>query len=121
MLALGCTFSHPLHVGEDEFDHPDQGNTFVIELAQDPNAVAQCVRAGLVRVFPNPTSGTITLSLEHVPIDGLFIVRDALGREVVRQHIHGHRTTLALSSSGVYMAELWEQGVRLTAQRVVVE
>lgn len=121
LLALGWTYSTPLHVGADEIGFPMQGRTFVIELAQDPNAVPQHARGGSVHVFPNPSSGTVTVSCEHQPTNAQLMVRDALGRLVMRQDVYDQHTTLTLPRRGMHMVELWEHGVRLAVQRVVVD
>jgi len=72
-------------------------------------------------LFPNPSSGSVTLQLEQVPHSAQLIVRDALGREVLRQRVSDHYTELALECSGVYLLELWDGSGRVATQRVVVE
>ena len=74
-----------------------------------------------VRLYPNPSSGPVTLALEHVPQDATLVVRDALGREVQRQRVANHYTTLTLARSGMYVVELWDGRSRLAAQRMMVE
>jgi len=72
-------------------------------------------------LYPNPSSGNVTLRLEHVPRDAQLVLRDALSRVVLRQRLSDHYTTLALAQSGVYLLELWDGDRRIATQRVVVE
>ncbi|MCB9184291.1 MAG: T9SS type A sorting domain-containing protein [Flavobacteriales bacterium] len=74
-----------------------------------------------VRVYPNPSIGSVTVQLETLPQDAQVVVRDALGREVQRQRLTDHYTTLSMTHSGVYMLEVWSAGERLSTQRLVVE
>ncbi|MCC6938495.1 MAG: T9SS type A sorting domain-containing protein [Flavobacteriales bacterium] len=77
--------------------------------------------ASLLIIAPNPTSGNATLTLEQLPQHAAIVVRDALGREVHRQGISDHCTTLSLAHSGVYVVELWSGDTRISTHRVVVE
>ena len=72
-----------------------------------------------MRVYPNPASTTATFELETVPPNAQVVLRDVLGREVQRQRVQDHYTTLNLAQAGVYMVELWSGGERLSAQRVL--
>lgn len=74
-----------------------------------------------VRVYPNPANGSATLQLEQVPRDATLVLRDALGRVLLRQRVGGHYTTLSIEHSGVYLVELWSFGERVATQRWVVE
>jgi len=77
----------------------------------------------LFSIYPNPTNGRATLQVEQVPPDAQLVVRDALGREVQRQWITAHYTTLDLhgACSGVYMIELHRPGGRFASERLVVQ
>jgi hypothetical protein len=72
-------------------------------------------------LYPNPSGGSATLQLEQVPQDAQLVLRDALGREVLRRRVSDHYTTLTLERSGVYVVELWSNGQRMRAQRLAVE
>jgi len=72
-------------------------------------------------LYPNPSGGSATLQLEQVPQDAQLVLRDALGREVLRQRVSNHFTTLSVQRSGVYVVELWGNGERVSTQRWVVE
>ena len=75
----------------------------------------------VISLYPNPSSGNVTLELERVPGNALLVVRDALGREVLRQRVTDHYTMLTLSSSGMYVMELWDGTSRVAVRRIVVE
>ncbi|HRH39964.1 MAG TPA: T9SS type A sorting domain-containing protein, partial [Flavobacteriales bacterium] len=75
----------------------------------------------LFTLYPNPTSGSVTLTLEQVPKSATLVVRDALGCVMQRHRLSDHYTTLTLANSGVYVVELWSNGECVAAQRVVVE
>lgn len=74
-----------------------------------------------VRVYPNPSSGSATLQLDQVPRDAQVVLRDALGREVLRQRIRDHYTLLYMTQGGVYTLEVLSDGERVSTQRLVVE
>ena len=75
------------------------------------------------RVYPNPATSKATLELERSPRETRVVVRDALGREVLRQRVSDYYTTLDLAAlgSGVYHLELLASGKRMGAQRLVVQ
>ena len=74
-------------------------------------------------LYPNPASAYVTVELEQQLSQGLLVLRDALGREVLQQRVGGHYNTLAVQglAPGVYLLELWGDGRRMAKQRVVVE
>ncbi len=76
-----------------------------------------------VRAYPNPASTQLTVELEQVPLGAVLLLRDALGREVMREGISGHYHVLRLQGlgSGLYLLELWRDGKRLAAEKVVVQ
>ncbi|HRH38028.1 MAG TPA: T9SS type A sorting domain-containing protein [Flavobacteriales bacterium] len=83
--------------------------------------VASTTKEPLFNLYPNPSSGSVTLALGQVPKSATLLVRDALGRVVQRQRVSDHYTTLTLASSGVYAVELWSNSERVAVERVVVE
>ena len=83
-------------------------------------AQAQGQEAGL-HLYPNPSSGVVTLELERVPKNVVLVVRDALGREVQLHVITDHYTTLSLAESGVYLVEVWDATGRVAVERLLVE
>ena len=72
-------------------------------------------------LYPNPSSGNVTLELEQVPGNALLVVRDALGRVVQRQRVTDHYTTLSLAQAGVHVVELHVATERVASVRVLVE
>jgi len=72
-------------------------------------------------LYPNPGSGRATLQLEQVPRNAQLVLRDALGRVILRQRLSDHYTDLTLGCSGVYLLELWDGDRRMATQRMVVE
>ncbi|MEO8588176.1 MAG: T9SS type A sorting domain-containing protein [Flavobacteriales bacterium] len=75
----------------------------------------------LFSLYPNPSSGAVTLQLATVPRNATLIVRDALGREVQRHRVTDHYTTLTMAHSGVYSVEVWDAHGRMATERVVVQ
>ena len=75
------------------------------------------------KLSPNPASGVINLDLDKLPVDGELVLRDAPGREMMRRRLTSHYTTLELGTlnAGVYLVELFSEGKRIGAQRLVVE
>jgi len=76
-----------------------------------------------MRLYPNPANTSLTLELEDVPHNTELVLRDALGREVMRRRLTGHATTVALHglAGGAYMAEVQQGGKRLLpAERLVI-
>jgi hypothetical protein len=75
------------------------------------------------RVYPNPTSGNATVEMEEIPRDALLVLYDVLGREVLRQRVTNHHTTLQLQHlpDGCYNLEIRNGVRRLAHQRLVVQ
>jgi len=74
-------------------------------------------------VYPNPTSGAVTLALDALPRNATIVVRDALGRGVLHRTLRDHYTTLDLQAlgNGIYSMELYSDHERVGTQRVVVQ
>jgi hypothetical protein len=58
-----------------------------------------------------------------LPAQGELLLRDALGREMLRERIAGHYPTLSVQQlpAGLYLLEVWSKGQRVGSERVVVE
>ncbi len=58
---------------------------------------------------------------QHVPPGSVLLLRDALGREVLREGVTGHYHVMPLHGlgSGMYLLEVLQGGRRLAAQRVL--
>jgi hypothetical protein len=76
-----------------------------------------------IQIYPNPSANYVTVEVEQFPRNGQFVLRDAMGREVLRQRVAGYHNNVELQGlgAGVYLLELWEDGSRKAAQRLVVE
>lgn len=76
-----------------------------------------------MEVYPNPAHTYVTVELEQSITNGMLLLRDALGREVMQQRVAGYQNTVPLHGlgGGVYLLELWAGGERRAAQRVVVQ
>lgn len=74
-------------------------------------------------LYPNPAATHTTMQLEQLPRNGWLVLRDPLGREVLRQRIGSHNNTIALRDlgAGVYLLELWEDAVRNASKRLVIQ
>lgn len=66
------------------------------------------VNADILSIYPNPTSGTITLHLATVDESNVIVVRNALGQEVAQYFIGSNKTyeVQLEGSRGVYFIEL---------------
>jgi hypothetical protein len=76
----------------------------------------------VVSAWPNPTNGTVELVVPELPTSGtMWVVRNALGQEVVRFPLTGLRTVLDLSGSPNGMYTIRAEGSSSTrAVRVVL-
>jgi hypothetical protein len=76
-----------------------------------------------IQIYPNPANTLATVELEQLPHNSQLVLRDAMGREVLRQRVAGYHNNVELQGlgAGVYLLELWEDGSRKAAQRLVVE
>ena len=76
-----------------------------------------------MRVYPNPSSGVLQLSMDQLPPTAQLVVLDALGRTVLQRSVRSHYTTMDLSAQGpgVYLLCVLAENERLAAVRVVVQ
>ena len=76
-----------------------------------------------VRVYPNPANSAATLELETQPVHAHVLLRDALGREILRQHLPDRATTLELQTlpDGCYTLEVHAADRPLVRQRLIVQ
>ena len=79
--------------------------------------------APTLQFYPNPASTALTLRLEALPANAELVLRDALGRTVLRQRIAAQYTTVPVHElpSGCYSAELLAHGQRTARHTVVVQ
>jgi len=76
-----------------------------------------------MQVYPNPTSGNATIEVERNIPNGVIVLRDALGREILRKVMSGYSNTIDLGSTpaGIYVLELFSMSERIALQRLVIE
>ena len=112
------------YVGFDDCVVHDTLQRFVSRLLVEDlgMAVSEPARTSW-RVYPNPTSGNATVEMEEIPRDALLVLYDVLGREVLRQRVTNHHTTLQLQHlpDGCYNLEIRNGVRRLAHQRLVVQ
>lgn len=81
------------------------------------------VQEQAMRIYPNPASTQVTVELDALPPNAQLLLRDALGREVLRRRLMGYATTVALHglAEGAYMVEVQQGGKRLLpAERLMI-
>ncbi len=76
-----------------------------------------------MRLYPNPTSTQLTLELDAFSPGTELLLRDGLGKAVLRQRIGGHYHTVQVGTlpSGCYIAELLANGRRVAQQKLLVQ
>jgi len=59
-------------------------------------------------MWPNPARDLVDLVLEAFPVGGVWVLRDALGQEVLRERVRAERTTINLAglADGIYLVQL---------------
>lgn len=73
--------------------------------------------------FPNPTSDVLVLDLgDYLPLDGKFILRDALGREVFTEQVLYRQARIDLSGlpPSTYYYSFWDLGQKINQGKVVL-
>ena len=73
-----------------------------------------------LKLYPNPTVGTATISGIPLNSEAQIIVRDALGRNVLQRTAAGPNITFAVEAAGLYLVEvrteLGSEHLRLVVQ-----
>lgn len=79
--------------------------------------------APALRLYPNPAGATATLELEPLPRAAHAVLRDALGRVVLQQHLTDRTTTLELQTlpDGCYTLEVHAADRPVVRQRLIVQ
>jgi uncharacterized delta-60 repeat protein len=108
--------------GYDDGTTNDPAQAFVTRLYGLNVGMAERERI-LFTLYPNPASTQLTVQFEQMPQQAEWVLRDALGRVVLRERVATYQHTLGLHGlgSGVYLLELWSKGQRVGCERVVVE
>jgi uncharacterized delta-60 repeat protein len=118
----GSYYIHGAYHGYDDGTTNDPTQRFVSRLYGLDVGVREHEEISFT-LYPNPASASVTLELGQLPAASVLLLRDALGREVLRERVTTHQHTLGLHGlgSGVYLMELWSKGRRVGDERVVVE
>jgi len=117
----GSLFIHGGYIGFDDGTTNDPGQRMVSKL-YGPTVGMEEREALPFRLYPNPATTHATVELEQLPKNGVLVLRDALGREVLQQRVAGHYNTMGLQGlgGGVYLLELWSDGQRAATRRLVL-
>jgi len=75
-----------------------------------------------LQIYPNPTSGTISITLEELQPGTWLSIRDQLGRELLRRSINDLKTTLDLNTlhDGCYNIQIQANGTYVASKRLLV-
>lgn len=76
-----------------------------------------------MRLYLNPASTQVTVELDALPPNAQLLLRDALGREVMRRRLTCNSTAVALHSlaEGAHTVEVQQGGKRLLpAERLMI-
>lgn len=105
--TIGGTWTDSLHVG--------------YYYAAQPTGVQKSARRLELSVYPNPASGTVTLTIPGFQGSGNVEVRDGLGRKVLEAGVSGETCRLPLSdlSKGAYFLTVNANGERMGKSLVV--
>jgi hypothetical protein len=112
------------YVGFDDCTTNDTLQRFVSRLlVTDLSTAVPEHQQATTRLYPNPASSSTTLEVAALPNGAHVLLSDALGRELQRQQVLYHTTTLPLKhlSDGIYTIEVLSAGQRLAIQRLVVQ
>jgi len=127
ILCFGYGICYPVHSGgEDEEEARPGPERKSLRSARDDQEKAPIAGHSALRLFPNPTNGTVTFRYDaEIPMDNAYIVvRDAVGREVARLPLGGaNQLTWDARSArpGSYLVELVVGTGRVAVQRLVVQ
>lgn len=118
----GSLFIHGSYIGFDDGFTNDPGQRMISKL-YGPTVGIAVHEAFSFSLYPNPATTYATVQLEQLPRNGVLVLRDALGREVLRQRVAGYHNTVPLQGlgRGVYLLELWDAGQRLQSEQLVVQ
>src|SRR5690606_19888946 len=99
--------------GDGEITDPTQRFVSRLLVEEDSSTGVQeraTPKPPVLRLYPNPASTYVTVELARQPNDGTLLLRDALGREVLRQRVVSRVNTVPLHGlgGGVYLLEHWE-------------
>jgi hypothetical protein len=104
---------------------PDQRFVTRLHVGDITTGVAQpaLLDEVLMQLYPNPAAHHVTVALSGPTAGTELLLRDALGRTLLRERPGGpvHNLPLQGLGAGLYLVELWGQGGRQAVERLVVE
>lgn len=76
-----------------------------------------------LEVYPNPTSSNVTINVDRIVPNGMMVLHDALGQEVLRKSVNGYANNMHLGGipAGIYLLEICSAHERIAVERLVVE
>jgi len=118
----GSLFIYGSYIGFDDGLTNDPGQRMISKLYGPTVGIAEH-EALSFSLYPNPASTHATVEVEVMPRNGQLVLRDAIGREVLRQRLSSYQNNVELKglAAGVYLLELWEDGMRRAMKRLVVQ
>jgi uncharacterized delta-60 repeat protein len=117
-------YIHGTYAGYTDGTTNDTLQRFVSRLlVEELSTGVQEQEAPAMMLYPNPASTTAMLELDVLPPHAQLVLRDALGREVLRQGVSGHYTSVELHGlpEGCYSVELLTNAQRMAQRRVFVQ
>ncbi len=117
-IALGDVMSASAGIYFD-FNPPVLTNT-VTTTVQNPAGIEKNTLSGFT-IYPNPSSGTVNISVQNFTEKAIITVTDILGKAVLDSTIEGSETSLDISSlnSGVYFITLDNDKYIVTKKLVI--
>lgn len=118
----GSLFIHGSYIGFDDGFTNDIGQRMISRLHGPTVGIAEHETMSFT-LYPNLANTLATVELEQLPRNGQLVLRDAMGRAVLRHRVGGYHNNVELQGlgAGVYLLEVWEDGSRKAAQRLVVQ
>lgn len=114
--ATAATFTWPTDVAIDTAGNlyvADQGNHRIRKIQYAPTARVSGIGGDIsaLRIYPNPTAGTITLEIPSNLTDGVLVIIDAAGRIVHSENITtkagAYSCSVADLPNGLYVLRLY--------------
>jgi len=118
----GYIYIHGAYHGYDDGTTNDPTQRFVSRLYGLNVGVREQEQPGM-RVYPNPASANVIVELERVSVRSELVLRDALGRTVLRQRVSGTNASLSIQhlSDGIYSMQLLVGNAPVASQKLVIQ
>jgi hypothetical protein len=95
-------------------------DVFLQKLNEFPSSILEMESFMNINVYPNPTKGLFTISLDELTNNTSIIIYSVVGKEVVNQQIITNQTTINLKDydKGIYFVKI-QNGVNIITKRIV--